>query len=187
MSLPPDLRRRVEDFVRPLYAGVDGEQTFARVVRLEARVARLRGGEPVDETALELLVLFHGAAARLGSLGRHGRIALFLRGLGLQDELSERVRAGLARLREAPESFEERLLCDALLLERAGIRAVAESLLEAGRSRRSLQRVLSALDPGPPAERYRTEAGAALGEERRAAAEAWIEALRRELRREEAG
>ncbi|HXO18580.1 MAG TPA: hypothetical protein VOA87_01515, partial [Thermoanaerobaculia bacterium] len=75
----------------------------------------------------------------------------------------------------------ESLLHDALLLESTGVTAAAERLLAAGRKRVALARALAQLDPGPPAERYRTERGARLGARRREEAQAWIEDLRRRV------
>jgi hypothetical protein len=180
-GLDPGVRRQVEQLVRPLYAGLDGVQTFDRVDRLSTRIAALHGGRALDDRLLELLLLFHGAADRLGSLAPGGRLDLFLKGLGLADDLVRRVRAGLGRLREDPRGPEEELMHDALLLESGGVAAAAERLMAAGKKRVSLARALAQLDPGPPAERYRTPAGAALGAHRRQEAEQWIAELRRKV------
>jgi hypothetical protein len=175
----PEHRQRIEQLVRPLYAGLDGVQTFARVERLRARAEEIRGGEAVDADLLELLLLLHGAVDRLGSLAAGGRLDLFLRGLGLPEERVRLARAGLGRFREDPRRPEEKLLHDALLVESAGVPATAERLMAAGRKRLPLDRALAQLDPGPAAERYATPRGALLGTTRRRAAEAWIEDLRR--------
>lgn len=176
----PDVLQRVEQLVRPLYAGLDGVQTFDRVERLRRRLALLRESVlVVDEDLLELLTLFHGAVDRLGSLAPGGRLDLFLRGLDLPEDLVRRVRAALGRFREDPRGPEEGLLHDALLLESAGVAAAAERLMAAGRKRVPLSKALAQLDPGPPAERYKTSRGAALGGERRREAQEWIESLRR--------
>lgn len=180
--LDPGVRRQAEQFVRPLYAGLDGVQTFGQVERLRTRVAAIRGsigGSAIDEDLLELLLLFQGAVDRLGSLAPGGRLELFLKGLGLADDLVRRVRAGLGRLREDPRAPEEELVHDALLLESAGVIATVERLMAAGRKRTPVARALAQLDPGPAAERYRTPGARALGAERRREAERWIEELRR--------
>lgn len=179
-----DVRRQVEQFVRPLYAGLDGVQTFGQVERLRARIAAIRGGIPVDEDLLDLLVLFQGAVDRLGSLAAGGRLDLFLKGLGLADDLARKVRTGLGRLREDPRSPEEELVHDALLLESSGVIAAAERLMAAGKKRTPVARALAQLDPGPAAERYRTPLARARGAERRREAERWIEELRRKVAEE---
>jgi hypothetical protein len=189
MTLSTETRQRVEQMVRPLYAGLDGVQTFDRVDRLRRHLLALStglGAEDVDGDLLELLLLLHGVVDRLGSLAGGGRLDLFLRGLGLPEERVRAVRAGLGRLREAPQESAERLLHDALLLESAGVTAAAERLLAAGRKRTPLPRALAQLDPGPPAERYQTASGQRLGAARREAALRWIEELRRQVAAEEA-
>lgn len=183
--MTPEARQRVEQFVKPLYAGLDGVQTFDRVARLEGYVQHLREGmSGVDEDLLELLLLFHGVLDRLGSLAPGGRLELFLRGLGLPEDLVRRVRAALGRFRDDPRGPEEGLLYDALLLESAGVVAAAERLMAAGKKRTLLARALVQLDPGPPPERYKTARGAALGAARRREAEEWIGNLRRKVAEE---
>jgi hypothetical protein len=180
----PETRRRIEQLVKPLYAGLDGVQTFDRVDRLRSRLGDLRKdweGVQVDGDLLELLLLLHGAVDRLGSLGAGGRLDLFLRGLDLPEDLGRRARSGLARFREDPRGPEEELLHDALLLESAGILAAVERLMAAGKKRTALARAVGQLDPGPPAERYRTPRGAALGAGRRQEAVEWIADLRRKV------
>ncbi|HSK80449.1 MAG TPA: hypothetical protein VLQ45_28610 [Thermoanaerobaculia bacterium] len=183
--MTPEIRQRVEQLVKPLYAGLDGVQTFDRVARLESHIQILREGLPVvDEDLLELLLLFHGAVDRIGSLAPGGRLDLFLRGLDLPEERIRRVRAALGRFREDPRGPEEGLLHDALLLESAGVVAAAERLMAAGKKRTLLARALVQLDPGPPPERYKTARGAALGAARRREAEEWIENLRQKVAEE---
>jgi len=183
--MTPDVLQRVEQFVKPLYAGLDGVQTFDRVERLRRRVAGLREGLEVDGDLLELLLLFHGAVDRLGSLAPGGRLDLFLRDLGLPDALARRLRAGLGRIGEDPKGPEEELLHDAQLLESAGVAAAAERLMALGKKRTPLAKALAQLDPGPPAERYRTARGAELGAARRREAEAWITDLRSRIATED--
>ena len=182
--LDSGVRRQAEQFVRPLYAGLDGVQTFGQVERLRARIAAIRSGAAIDEDLLELLLLLQGVVDRLGSLAPGGRLDLFLKGLGLADDLARRVRAGLGRLREDPRGLEEELVHDALLLESAGVVATAERLMAAGKKRTPIARALAQLDPGPSAERYRTPRAGALGAERRREAELWIEELRRKVAEE---
>jgi hypothetical protein len=144
-------------------------------------VAALAEGSEVDGDLLDLLLVFHGVVDRLGSLAPGGRLDLFLRDLGLADSLARRVRAALGRIGEDPKGPEEELLHDALLLESAGVAATAERLMALGKKRTPLARALTQLDPGPPAERYRTARGATLGSARRQEAEEWIADLRRRI------
>lgn len=186
-GLDPGVRRQVEQFVRPLYAGLDGVQTFDRVDRLQGRIAAIRGGHALDDSLLDLLVLFQGVTDRLGSLAPGGRLDLFLKGIGLGEDVVRRVRTGLGRLEDDPRGPEEELVHDALLLESAGVVAAAGRLMAAGKKRTLLARALTQLDPGPPGERYRTPRGAELGIERRKEAERWIAELRRKVEEEAGG
>jgi hypothetical protein len=183
-GLDSSIRRQIEQFVKPLYAGIDGVQTFDRVERLRARIESIRGdagSAGLEQELLDLLLLLQGVTDRLGSLAPGGRLDLFLKGLGLPEGLIRRVRGGLGRLPDEPRGAEEELIHDALLLESAGVVATAGRLMAAGRKRTPVGRALGQLDPGPPAERYRTPRGAALGAARRRVAEEWIADLRRRL------
>ena len=155
-----DLIRRCEELARPLYAGIDGVQTFDRVERARRRLELLARGEPdVDGELLAVLTVFHGVAGRLGPLGPGGRLDLFLRGQGLDDGRRAAVRRGLGRFSTAPATVEERLLHDAALLEEAGVPAAVARLLAAGKKRVPARRAVAALDVGPAPERFATAAG----------------------------
>src|SRR6202035_277778 len=87
-ELDAGTRQRIEQFVRPLYAGLDGVQTFDRVERLRRRLAEITeiaeitpAVEAADGALLEILLLLQGAADRLGSFAAGGRLGLLLRGL----------------------------------------------------------------------------------------------------------
>jgi hypothetical protein len=174
VSLVADWRGRVEEFVRPLYTELDGLDTFGRVAAIEARLERLAEGVEHDAVELALLTLFHGVVGRLGSLAPGGRWQLFLAGLGAPPPLVVRLRRGLSRLRAAPATPEEALLHDAVLLERCGVRAALERLLDAGRRRSSLDRALAQLDAGPGPESFHTRCGRALAGELQQAAARWL-------------
>ena len=179
-GLSPGIRRRCEEFVRPLYAGLDGVQSFDRVQRVLERLDLLAVGSPEsDPRLLELLALFHGAVARLGSLARGGRFDLFLRSLGLEGDDRARLRRGIERFGRQPKTAEEQLLHDAVLLEEAGVVAAVGRLLAAGKKKTPAGRAVEALDAGPPAERFHTEQGAEWGSRERLLTESWIADLRR--------
>ena len=165
--------------VRPLYAGLDGVQTFDRVERVRARLEILAEGvADLDRGTLELLVLLHGVAARLGPLGRGGRLDLFLAAQGVEDSRRLRIRRGLERFASSPCRPEERLLHDAVLLEEAGVPAAVGRLMAAGKKRQPPRRAVESLDPGPAEERFATAAGRDWGRRERQATGRWIEELR---------
>jgi hypothetical protein len=178
MSLAPDWRQRVEEAVRPLYAGLDGVDTFPRVTALERGLRQLTEGIAHDPELLELLALYHGVVPRLGRLDAGGRWQLFLGGLGASRELVSRLRRGLERFAEAPATPEEALLHDAVLLERTGVRAALARLLEAGRRRRPLDRALAELDAGPGPDRFHTPRAREIAAGRHDETSRWIAAVR---------
>lgn len=188
MSLEGPHRLKIESWVRPLYVELDGVDTFDRVVRRHAlAMDLLDGDEAADEELLELLLLFHGPGRRLGSTEPRGRWWLFLRGLGFAEPRLRQLSAGLARWQVAPQTVEEEVLHDAVLIEEVGIAACAQRLWQAGRKRVPLTRALAVLDPGPVAERFKTVAGRRLASARHEAAEAWIGELRRGVESETLG
>ena len=88
MSLDEERRRQIETWVRPLYVELDGVDTFDVVARRSSLVGSLLDeslldGGSIDEVYLELLLLYHGTAHRIGSTDPGGRWWLFLQGLGL--------------------------------------------------------------------------------------------------------
>ncbi len=178
--LSAGVRRRCEEYARPLYAGLDGVQSFDRVERVLARLATLAEDQPgVDRQALELLAVFHGVVARLGSFAPGGRFDLFLKGLGLEDAARARLRRGLEWFESRPRTPEELLLHDAVLLEESGVAAAVGRLLAAGKKKTAVARAVEALDAGPPPERFRTPRGAEWGGRERRLTEAWLADLRR--------
>ena len=174
------LVQRCEELARPLYVGLDGVQTFDRVDRVRSRIELLAARETVeDPEILEILVIFHAVADRLGTMAPAGRFDLFLGGLGLDESRRRLIRGGLKRYEEAPATPEERLLHDAALLEQAGVLAAVERLLAAGRKRLPARRVVGSLDPGPAPERFATRVGADWASREQASTRRWLEDLRR--------
>lgn len=174
-----DVVRRCEEMARPLYAGLDGVQTFDRVDRVRARIEILaQGVGELDREALEILAVLHGVVARLGPLGPGGRLDLFLAGLGIDEGRRLRIRRGLDRFDNAPRRPEERLLHDAVLLEEAGVAAAVGRLMAAGKKRTPPPRAVDSLDPGPAEERFATSAGREWGRRQRLATARWLDELR---------
>ena len=183
MSLDEECRRQIESWLRPLYVELDGVDTFGVVGRRSHLVESLLeegllDGGSIDEQYLELLLLYHGTAQRIGSTDPGGRWWLFLKGLGLSDAKLRRLAVGLSRWREAPRGGEEEALHDAVLLEEVGVGACARRLWWAGRKRVAFERSLTALDAGPVPERFKTSRGRDLAASRSQAARAWLEELR---------
>lgn len=178
-SAESTVARSCERLARPLYAGLDGIQTFDRVERVRSRIAILAAdAEGLDRELLDILAVFHGVVPRLGPLGPGGRLDLFLTGEGIEEARRIRVRRGLERYSESPRHVEERLLHDAVLLEEAGVPAAVARLMAAGKKRRPPRRAVESLDPGPAEERFATAAGREWARRERLATGRWLDELR---------
>ncbi|MCZ6726110.1 MAG: hypothetical protein O7A98_02000 [Acidobacteria bacterium] len=178
MTLSAAQRARVEEYVRPLYTELDGVETFGRVGEIEQLLIELAEGVDHEPDLLELLTLFHGVVGRLGSLARGSRWHLFMRSLGIAAERIARLRRGLEGFVRRPQTAEDRLLHDAVLLERSGVGAVISRLLAAGRKRLALDRALTQLDAGPEPERFHTRRGQEIAAQRHEVTMRWIAELR---------
>ena len=120
-------QQRLEMFLRPLYQDLDGGTRFDDVGRIGALARRLT--EPTRE--LELLILFHGLGNWLEKLGNLSRTVLTLP--GVVTELELRHTAASIRRLDSPTNESERAVAAALIVDRAGLRGLAERL---ARSRR---------------------------------------------------
>ncbi|MEZ5332235.1 MAG: hypothetical protein R2991_09345 [Thermoanaerobaculia bacterium] len=187
MSLDRASRRRIEELVRPLHAGLDGVDGWPAVVRRLELARGLLAGVEHDAVRLELLVLFHDAVDGLGGLGERSRLHLFLRSLGLAEDEIDQLKRSLRRVAKGPREPEERAVHDALLLGRSGVRGLLDRLFEAARKRRDPLKAVGALDPGPDPERCATVEGARLAAERRKESERWLAELRQRLNAETDG
>lgn len=127
-SPPVDL----EAFLKPLYQEVDGVSRFDEIERI-ARIARAIHGETNRE--LELLALFHGLGNWLDKVGNLSRTLLAVPGLD-EDEL-RRTAVSIRRL-EAPVTDVERSVAAAALIDRSGVRGLAQRFAAARREGHSV-------------------------------------------------
>ena len=127
-----DLRTRLESFLRPLYQDLDGVSRFDEVERVATIARRIHPNAAPD---FELLLLFQGLAKWLEKVGNITRTVLAVGGLD-ENEL-RRVSASLRRL-DAPESDAERALAAALLIDRSGVRGLAQRFAAARREGHSI-------------------------------------------------
>jgi len=110
----------LEAFLKPLYQEVDGVSRFDEIERV-ARIARTIYGETNRE--LELLVLFHGLGSWLSKVGNLSRTLLAVSGL---DESELRRTAASIRRLDAPVTDVERAVAAAALIDRSGVRGLAQ-------------------------------------------------------------
>lgn len=126
----------LERFVQPLYQDVDGVSRYDDVERV-SRIARKIHRPASAEAArtFDLLLLFHGLGKWLDRMGNVSRTTLAVPGLS-ESEL-RRAAASIARL-DAPVSEEERALAAAMLIDRGGVRGLAQRFASARREGQSV-------------------------------------------------
>ncbi len=161
------IRRRIEEFVRPLDAGLDGLTDFGdarRVVMASEKIAR--DLPDLDRDLIYLLAIFSGQERWVGRMGNRSRTEMFLASLGVPEGKITALFRGLARLAGRPSTLEEEIVHDALKLEDLGARGAARLLLEGRREGLGLSEMASRIEEAARTP-LRTEAGEALASERR--------------------
>jgi hypothetical protein len=132
-------RKTLEAFLLPLYQDVDGVSRFDDVERV-GKIAR-RLYEPTsqeNQQAFELLILFHALGNWLEKVGNISRTAL---AVGLAESDLRRTALSIRRL-DNPQSDAERAVAAAVLIDRAGVRGLAERFASARREGQSLLEVV---------------------------------------------
>jgi hypothetical protein len=125
------IRSRLESFLKPLYQGVDGVSRWDEVERIAAIAHTI---DSRDDDSLELLLLFHGLGRWLGKVGNVSRTML---AAGVHEDLLRRTAASIRRL-DAPEGEIERTVAAAILIDRSGVRGLAERFAAARREGHSV-------------------------------------------------
>lgn len=130
--MDPELRKRLESFVRPLYQDLDGVSRFDEIERVSAISRRI---VPTSDLHFDLLLLFHGLGKWLDKVGNISRTVLSVGGVTEAD--LRRVAASIHRL-DAPESDAERALAAAILIDSSGVRGLAQRFAAARREGHSV-------------------------------------------------
>lgn len=140
--MSPDLRERLEAFLKPLYQDLDGVSRFEEVERI-ARIARKLHAprDAANERAFELLLLFHRLGKWLDKVGNRSRTLLSVNGL-TERELHQTA-VSIRRLDE-PVTDAERAVAAAVLIDTAGVRGLTELFARARREGNSMMDVVRA-------------------------------------------
>ncbi|HQQ76939.1 MAG TPA: hypothetical protein PLB01_06260 [Thermoanaerobaculia bacterium] len=181
-------KARILDFVRPLSVGLDGMTNYGFVERririsdfLEGEEGRGEApdGARADPDRLFLLCAFAGlpSARRITPDSRED---LLLRSLRLPLEEIRILVSSLSRLESSPETPEEKIVHDAMLLESVGAYGVTQILVAGVRERMTLAEMADEIDARMDAARFVTEAGRRLAGERIAYAKDFAAKLRAE-------
>lgn len=160
-------RKRIEEFVRPLDAGLDGLIDFGdarRVVSASERIAR--DLPDLDRDLLYLLAIFSGQGRWVSRMGNRSRTEMFLASLGVPERRLAALFRGLARIASRPATPEEEIVHDAVKLEEMGARGIARRLLEGRREGLGLSEMAARIEEAARAI-LKTQVGEALASERR--------------------
>ena len=173
-NLDAAARERILDFVRPLSVGIDGVTNFGFVERrlrisdfLESEEGggEAAGAGRADPTRLFLLAAFAGlpSARRITPDGRE---ALLLRSLQIPFEEISSLALSLSRFESSPESPEEKIVHDAILLESVGAYGVTQLLVAGARERMTLAEMAQEIAEKMESARFATPAGRRLASDR---------------------
>lgn len=165
-------RERILDFVRPLSVSLDGMTNFGFVERrlkiaknLLEGVRRPDCAEEVDEDRLFLITAFAGlpAARRISPDSRED---LLLRSQRIPFEEIRILVSSLNRYEADPQSPEERIVHDAMLVESVGAYGVTQLLVAGARERMTLAEMAQEIVEKMESARFATPAGRRLAADR---------------------
>lgn len=172
------------DFARPAYADRDPGHDFDHISRIIDRLPALADGlePPPVPHRLHFLAAFHGLSGKIaGDPDFRRRTERFLTDLGWPQAEITASFAALARHVSDPQTAEERMVHDANLFEVTGPFGIAKAFTVGGARGQRYAQTLDIFAANLAALRFRTPAGRALYEPRKAYAAAFIEELRRDL------
>jgi hypothetical protein len=160
-------RRRIEEYVRPLAAGIDGVTHFGDTHRIVAACEKIASGRTdLDRDLLYLLAVFSGQERWVSRMGHRSRTEMFLASVGIPREKIRALFRGLARLESRPSTVEEEIAHDAVRLDEMGARGVAHRLMEGRREGLDFVEMAAAIEESARAP-LRTGSGETLARNRR--------------------
>jgi hypothetical protein len=130
--LNPTLRERLITFLKPFYQDLDGTSHLDEVERIGTIARQVHGG---DDRDLELMVLFHILGSWLEKVGNISRTTL---AVGDVTEADLRRTAAAIRRLDAPITDVEKSLAAAILIDRSGVRGLAQRIAAGRREGHSL-------------------------------------------------
>ncbi len=174
-------RRQVIEYVRPLAVGLDGVTNFGDAERVVAASQRIASDRPdLDSNLVFLLALFSGQERWVSRMGHRSRTEIFLASIGVDEATIRALFRALSRFESAPRTAEEKIVHDAVALERLGAFGIARMLVESHRERLEMREIAAAVEAAAQIP-FATEAARALAEPRRQIMRDFARALRDEV------
>jgi hypothetical protein len=171
-NLDAAAREGILDFVRPLSVGIDGVTNFGFVERrlritknLLEEMRRCDGAAEVDDDRLFLITAFAGLPPAR-HISPDSREDLLLRSLRIPFEEIRSLVSSLNRCEADPQSPEEKLVHDAMLLESVGAYGVTQLLVVGARERMTLTEMAQEIVEKMASARFATPAGRRLAADR---------------------
>jgi hypothetical protein len=131
-----ELRQKLEAFLLPLYQDLDGASRLDEAERIGDIAHQLfESKNDVESRELELLLAFHLIGNWLEKVGNISRTMLAVG--GVQESELRRTASSIKRL-DAPQTAAERAVAAAILIDRAGVRGLAERFAAARRAGESI-------------------------------------------------
>ena len=183
-------KARILDFVRPLSVGLDGMTNFGFVER-RMRISEIllegeegkdgaAGGAGADPGRLFLLAAFAGLPSARRITPDEPRGPAPALSPIFHSKKSRILVSSLQRVSADPQSPEEKIVHDAMLLESVGAYGVTQLLVSGARERMTLGEMADEIEAKMDAARFATEAGRRLAGERIAYAKEFAAKLRAE-------
>jgi hypothetical protein len=186
LALDDAARAQILDFVRPLSVGLDGVTNFGFVERrLKISEDFFERGRGTGDTAaansdrLFLLCMFAGLPTAR-RIAHDSREDLLLRSLRIPLEEISSLVFSLRKVASDPQSPEERIVHDAMLLESVGAYGVTQLLVSGARERMTLTEMAREIAGKMAAAHFATEAGRRLATDRVAFATLFAQKLAEE-------
>jgi hypothetical protein len=163
----PATRRRIEEYVRPLAAGLDGVTIFGDTHRIAAACETIAAGRSdLDRDLLYLLAVFSGQERWVSRMGHRSRTEMFLASLGIPGKTIRALFRALPRIESSPATPEEEIAHDAVKIDGMGARGVARALMEGRREGLAFLEMAEEIEKAA-ASPLRTKAGETLAADRR--------------------
>lgn len=169
--------------MKPLAVGLDGVTNYGdieRAVSAAETIASGLGDDRLDADLVFLLAAFSGQEKWVSRMGHRSRSEIFLESQGVPRRRIAALFRGLARFGASPQSPEERVVHDAVLLDSMGAYGVARALADAYRERLDIGEMAAAIEEAALAPLL-TEPALAIAAPRRRAMLDFAARLRAEL------
>jgi hypothetical protein len=174
------VRRKIEEYVRPLAVGLDGVTNYGDIERMvSAAETMAEGDERVDHDLLFLLAVFSGQEKWVSRMGHRSRTERYLGSLGVPAKTVQKLFRALTRFETEPASPEEEIVHDAVLLEAMGAYGIANGLAHAYRERLTILEMAEAVESAASTA-LRTDRGRHLAAARRELMREFARSLRAE-------